>query len=94
MEVIINGIRYVPVMESNPNMNAIAKGLLTSFWGGEPKDDKLKEEMEGMYVSVNDWKEGVPIEDVLVDISNALRNNMIEKEGRKEHENILWIIGK
>lgn len=80
MEVIINGIRYVPVMESNPNMNAIAKGLLKSFWGSFPKDDKLKEDMEGMYVCVNDWEAGIPIEDALADISKALQNNMIENE--------------
>ncbi len=71
MEVIINGMRYVPVTEANPNMKAIARGLLASFWGSV-SDNDLAEKMEGITVRVFDDGKGEPIEKVLADIAEEL----------------------
>jgi len=65
-DVIIDGVRYVPAIEAHPNMEAIAAGLISSFWGVvNERGDALKEKMEGLTVLVYDDGQGEPIEDIL-----------------------------
>ena len=71
-EVIIDGIRYAPVMESRPSMDAIARGLILSFWGVISHNATLEEAMQDVFVSVNDNGNGKPIKEVLDDISRML----------------------
>jgi len=72
MEVIINGTRYVPVIESSTDMKAITRGLLESFWGHISLDDDLKEKMDGITISVNDDCRGETIEYILESIAKEL----------------------
>lgn len=72
MEVIIDGVKYVPVMEANANMEAIARGLIYSFWGEACNKSTLPEKMEGLTVRVFDDGKGEPIENVLADIAREL----------------------
>jgi hypothetical protein len=72
VEVIIDGVRYVPVTEANPNMEAIAAGLISSFWGEVGRGDDLAEKMEGLTVRVYDDGDGDSLESVLADIAREL----------------------
>jgi len=71
VEVVINGIRYVPVTEANADIKKIAIGLLASCLG-VVSEERLTEALDDIHVSVNDWGEGLPIKDVLADIVEAL----------------------
>jgi hypothetical protein len=73
MEVIIDGVRYVPVVEANPNMEAIAAGLVANFWGYVGRGEELKRQMERLTVRVFDDGVGEPIESVLADIARELQ---------------------
>lgn len=70
MEVIIDGVRYVPAIEASADMKSIARGLLASFWGHV--GDDLAEKMDGITVRVFDDGQGEPIEKVLADIATEL----------------------
>lgn len=73
MEVIIDGVRYVPVVDAHPDMNAIARGLLKSFYGDVDKNDPdLAQKMESITVRVYDDGQGESIESVLADIASEL----------------------
>lgn len=72
MEVIIDGVRYVPVIDSSADMKAIARGLLVSFWGHRVSDENLAEKMKGITVQVYDDGGGDPIEKILTDIAAQL----------------------
>lgn len=72
MKVVIDGVRYVPVVEANANMEAIARGLIYQFWGEAGEGKELAEKMEGLRVRVFDDGEGEPIESVLADIAREL----------------------
>lgn len=72
MEVIIDGVRYAPVSEANPTINAIARGLLASFWGYIGDDKDLADKMKGITIWVYDDGQGEPIEKVLADIAEEL----------------------
>lgn len=71
MDVMIEGVRYVPAIEATSNMRAIARGLIADFWG-VVKDCDLEEKMEGLYVRVMDDGNGVPVEEILANIAAAL----------------------
>jgi hypothetical protein len=66
MDVIIDGVLYVPAKEVVANRNDVAKALLLEWWGS-CSDEKLAEILgDGyVYVCVNDDGEGVPIEKIL-----------------------------
>lgn len=86
-EVIINGVRYVPVVESSPDMEAIKAGLITSFCGNTPqRGEELDEKAEGLTVRVFDDGEGVPLDDVLADIADELsrKNAGVQLSGTEE----------
>jgi hypothetical protein len=73
VEVIIDGVRYVPVVEANPNMEAIAAGLISSFWGEVGRGEDLAKKMEGLTVRVYDDGVGDSLESVLADIARELQ---------------------
>lgn len=76
MKVIIDGEEYVPLSEVVDNsevLTKVIKGLLLQCVG-TVKDDEVNEQMEGIHVSVNDWGDGVPIEEVVKDIYDMLKN--------------------
>ena len=68
--VIIDGVVYAPVTQSNPDMEKIARGLLMSFYG--ESNDRIESMMDGITVRVYDDGEGVSIQEVLADIANQL----------------------
>lgn len=70
MKVEIDGVLYVPVSEAHLSVDKIIRGLLMSC-SGEVGDD-LDDAMEGICVSVNDWGDGLPIEEVIKDILEKL----------------------
>ncbi len=74
MEVIINGVRYVPVIEAHAQMTAIAKALLSLSWGKVSKSDNLQELIQEHSVYVNDGGEGETLEFVLSQIAQELAN--------------------
>ena len=43
-EVIINGVRYMPVTEANPSVEHICRGLMEQFWGEVPSDSDWRDE--------------------------------------------------
>ncbi len=69
--ITIDGVRYAPVTEANPSMDAIARGLAYGYWG-ESADKPLAELLDGLSVRVCDDGDGAPIEEVLADIANAI----------------------
>ncbi len=74
MEVIINGIKYVPATEAVANTDAIIRGLMLSFYGelGETYEDKL----DGVYVVVTDdnrFAHERTMHDVITDISKYIK---------------------
>ena len=71
MKVGIDGVIYVPVSESHHSMDKITRGLLMSCTG--EVGDNLEDEMDDIWVSVNDWGDGLPIREVLADISEKLK---------------------
>lgn len=75
MKVIIDGVEYVPVMESDVNMEAIARGLVYQFWGTVGKGERLAEQMEGLSVIVTDNGRGEPILSVLADIAREIASS-------------------
>ena len=48
MDVMIDGVRYVPAIEANSNMRAIARGLIADFWG-VVKDCDLEEKISPLF---------------------------------------------
>ena len=69
-EVVIDGVRYVPVIESSPSMGAIARGLASVFWGESSKPTSKM--LNNLTVRVYDDGDGEPIQDVLALIANEL----------------------
>jgi hypothetical protein len=64
IEIIIDGVKYVPAASVVANENDFAKALLSSF-SGHCRDENLAKEMKGITVSVNDWGDGIPVRDIL-----------------------------
>ena len=54
MEVIIDGVKYIPAKEAIANRDAIIRGILNSFWGelGDTYDEDYK--CDGVYCVVTD----------------------------------------
>ena len=73
MRVTIDGVEYIPAKEALANETAIAKGLLSFFWG-ECSDDKAKELANDpeIRVYVNDSGEGVLLRTVLDEIARRV----------------------
>lgn len=71
-EVIIDGVRYAPVIESNPEMKSITKGLIFAFWGHASDEDLARIPEDSIYVLVNDNGRGIPLSKVLADIAREL----------------------
>lgn len=68
--VVIDGVIYVPVMKSSPDMEKIARGLMMDFWGEIAMD--MEKAMDGLSVRVYDDGEGLPIKEVLANIAQQL----------------------
>lgn len=58
--VVIDGVAYVPVSESNPNAEQIARGIMEQFWGELPEDTDWKEESNQLFVRVQEEPYGNP----------------------------------
>ena len=71
MDVVINGVRFVPAIEANRDMRAIARGLIAEFWGCV-KDSELEEKIDGLTVRIMDDGQGTPVEVILAHIADAL----------------------
>ena len=54
MNVIIDGVRYAPITDSNPNAEQIARGIMENFWGEIPDSYDWKEEARSLRVSCSD----------------------------------------
>ena len=80
--VTIDGVDYAPVNQSNPHMEAIARGLIRSFWGNLPKGKSLEDALEDLCVYVNDGGKGCPVADVLADIARELAKPDAGKDGK------------
>lgn len=54
MEVIIDGVKYIPAKEAIANRDAVIRGLMEQFWGnlGETYDENDK--CNGVYCIVTD----------------------------------------
>ena len=73
MEVVIDGVRYVPVVEAHANAKAIMCCLAESFWGVlKPDDPDLAGKLDGLRVRVYDDEKGEPIADVVASIIEAI----------------------
>ncbi len=72
MEVIIDGVRYVPALEAHADMTTIAKALLSWAWGPVSESEDLTKLIEEHSVYVNDSGKGEPLEEVLADIAQQL----------------------
>lgn len=77
-EVYIDGVRYVPAVESAPTLDLVARGLLYRFWGRDLSDEKLSELLarkgrDAVCVYVNDDEHGYPLQDILGDVGEATR---------------------
>ena len=74
MEVVIDGIRYVPAVDATSDMKAIAKGLLRCFYGQffEITDENLREKMDRITIRVYDEGKGDSFDDVLAVIAKEL----------------------
>ena len=71
-EVIIDGVRYVPATEAAPSIEAIARGLMARDWGEISPETDWREASSGVYVYVNDDRDGNPIESILGDIAEKI----------------------
>ena len=77
MEVIINGVRYAPVTDSNPNAEHIARGIMEEFWGDLPEGYDWKQEARDLRVSCSD-SESIQCPSVLDVVGRIIHR--IEKE--------------
>jgi len=69
MEVVIDGVRYVPVCEAHPLAKQIAVGLVASFWRGmDPNDPKTPERLEGLTIRVHEDGKGPTIDEAVAEI--------------------------
>lgn len=77
-EVIIDGVRYVPATEAAPSIEAIARGLMARFWGEIGPETDWREAASGVYVYVNDDRDGYPIESILADIAEKIGQQALD----------------
>lgn len=57
-KVVIDGVEYVPISQSNPNAEQIARGIMEEFWGKVPDD--WEHEANTLFVYVNEESSNGP----------------------------------
>jgi len=58
-QVIIDGVRYVPVSESSPAAAAFMKALASAYWGKDaPETDDPKEYRDLAVIVTDDTRQG------------------------------------
>jgi hypothetical protein len=71
--VVIDGVTYVPVAESMPSAEQIARALMEDFWGELPSDKDWKVEASELFVHVDEGQYGNPsVMDVVARIVNRI----------------------
>ena len=80
MKVIIDGIEYVPVDKTHPTAEAIARGLLDTFWGDElPSKYDWESEARNIMVMVSDsFKKGSA--PTVMEVAAAILKRLEEQE--------------
>ena len=74
MEVIIDGVRHVPVCDAHPLAKQIAVGLVAPFWGLlDPNDPKTPDRLRGLTIEVREDGRGETIDDVVAEILEAIQ---------------------
>jgi hypothetical protein len=72
-EVIIDGVRYVPVCDAHPLAKQIAVGIVAQYWGElDPNDPKTPGKIEGLTIDVREDGQGVSVENAVSDILEAI----------------------
>lgn len=69
MDVVIDGVKYLPAKQVLANRDAIIRGLMSEYWGdlmseywGDlPDEYDEKDTCEDIFVSVNDCGDGIPL---------------------------------
>lgn len=83
-EVIIDGVRYVPVTSASVDAPAILAGLIVQFWGSMSptlSPEKIREQAEGLYIDVNEEGVGAPVEEVVCDIIGQIEKMDKQQNG-------------
>jgi len=74
VEVIIDGVRYIPAKSAIANTLDIVKGLLAEGYGTADDEEAENQLRSGYYrVLVNDWGEGVPLSKIIDNISEIAK---------------------
>ena len=50
--VVIDGVEYVPISQSNQNVEQIARGIMEQFWGKVPDD--WEHEANSLFVHIDE----------------------------------------
>ena len=74
MDVVIDGVRYVPVCDAHPLAKQIAVGLAASFFGVlDPSDAETLDRLRGLTIEVREDGRGETIDDVVAEILEAIQ---------------------
>lgn len=74
MNVVIDGVLYVPVCKAHPLAQHIAVGLASQFWGVlDPNDEKTPGRLEGLTVEIREDGSGLSIDAVVADVLEAIQ---------------------
>lgn len=66
--VVIDGVEYVPVLSSSPEIRDISAALI-SLWYGKGSVNDLVLYMDKLRIDVNDNGDGMPMEEAIAKIS-------------------------
>ena len=58
--VVVDGVEHVPISESNPNVEQIARGIMEEYWGEIPANNDWQHEANTLFVSINEDPENGP----------------------------------
>lgn len=61
MEVVIDGVLYLPAKQVLANRDSIIRGLMSEFWGEIDKDYDEAKICNGVFVYVDDNGQGIPL---------------------------------
>lgn len=79
-KVIIDGVEYVPISNSNPSAEHIARGIMELFWGEIPQDKDWKSEASELFVNVQEDSFGNPS---VMDVVGRILKRMTVNSERK-----------
>lgn len=57
MEVVIDGVKYIPAKEAIANREAVVRGLLKCFWGSLGDSFDEDEKCEGLYLRITEGQQ-------------------------------------